>query len=636
MAVTVTQRFAELPVEQREVGGYRFVDAFFFDLRNSYRRYRHWSTGRILLLLENAETPAAGQLLRHLVQARAAGSDRLTDGLVVVATTGDYAKTLHYAGLGPGLPLRTFDREPPEVFEGLRAASLDLSPRDVLEEVHHAVGESTPATGPNLTGRDIHTFSRTLFDVTRGHPAGTRRIIGHVLHQDPADPWQERLRAALAPGSHLVAELTDLLLPPDLSQDARHVLALAATVPDLALTQEELSLLGAGDMDEELLAARRDPGITLHLDTGDPCRDGPPSTPHPFLRLVLLRGLSAPERTHAVLRGIAERSGDRGRAAYHALASGDLGAAAAYLDQHLDDVTIEEWRAELARLRRAPLYDAGRPAAWPGPDAYLDALLGGSDEYRTWSNPRRRAVTRLLAASWISVEPFRVRAVDEAGNPFRDPLGDPTATLHPLIADELQRLARQAPTGEGSVALRELAEQYRKPPITERLPTHPRREERGRREARLRREARQLPAVRLPTVVVGLGAAAAALLGYLLLGWLPPLGGWGWAVAAPVCWALVLLIARTASRRDRERRPPRTNVAIRAFRTPRHAFLSGVLRSWGIRSGTAAPHSPPTPDPPPQPSRRAAEAAVEQALIRVLARLDAAETDTGDENGPAT
>lgn len=623
IATTVVRFVDALPRADRESTERRFLDAFFADLRNSYRRYRRRSTSRILLLLENADTPAAGRLLRHLVTARRSETADPADGLVVVAVTEDYSTTLRHTGLGAATEARTHGRQPTEVLDGLRAAGLDLSPRDVEAEVRHAIQESGSTARHTLDGRDIRALSRTLFELTRGLPTATRRILDTVLSQDPSAPWEEQLRAALARDSPLTRELTEQLLPPGLRENVRQVLALAATVPDLVLTREESRVLGVEDLYRELVALRSDPRAVLHLDTGDPRHDGPPCTPHPFLRLLLLRSLPSPEQIHAALRGVAERNGDRGRAAYHALASGDLDAAAAYLDQLLDAVTDTEWCAELARLRRAPLHDVGRPAAWPGPDAYLVALLDGG-RHGTRS-PRRGAVTRLLAASWISTEPRRGRAADDAGDPFHDPLGDPSARLHHLVRDELRELALLTTTDERPTALLELAERYGESPAAEPVPLvprpHPSREYRRRRR---------------PTAAVT--AAAATLLCYVLLTWLPPISGWswGWTVAAAGCWVLALLIT-VRSNRHPTPSPPTDAAHI----TPQRAFVSGMLRSWGIRVAANAAPPPPAPDPPSRPPERSrpsaeAEAAVEQAFHRVLARLDAAGTATGDENGAAT
>ncbi|MFJ8793037.1 hypothetical protein [Streptomyces sp. NPDC102462] len=622
IATTVVRFVGALPRADRETTERRFLDAFFADLRNSYRRYRRRSTSRILLLLENADTPAAGRLLRHLVTARRSETADPADGLVVVAVTADYSTTLRHTGLGPATGAPAHGQQPTEVLDGLRAAGLDLSSRDVEAEVRHAIQESGSAARHTLGGRDNRAFSRTLFELTRGLPTATRRILDTVLSQDPSAPWEEQLRAALARDSHLTRELTEQLLPPGLQENVRQVLALAATVPDLALTREESRVLGADDLYRELVAFRSDPRTVLHLDTGDPRHDGPPRTPHPFLRLLLLRSLPAPEQVHAALRAVAERNGDRGRAAYHALASGDLDAAAAYLDQLLDAVTDTEWCAELARLRRAPLHDVGRSAAWPGPDAYLVALLEGS-RHGTRS-PRRGAVTRLLAASWISTEPRQGRAADDAGDPFHDPLGDPSARLHHLVRDDLRELALRTPTGERATALLELAERYGESPAAEPAALVPRPHPSQEYRQRRRRTA------------AAVTAATATLLCYLLLTRLPPISGWswGWSVAATGCWVLVLLITARSNRHPTPS-PPTDAAHVNSQR----AFRSGMLRSWGIRVAAKAAPPPPTPDPPsgpPEPSRPSAEAAVEQAFNRVLARLDAAGTATGDENGAAT
>ncbi|MEK8172745.1 hypothetical protein NKH77_37775 [Streptomyces sp. M19] len=128
--------------------------------------------------------------------------------------------------------------------------------------------------------------------------------------------------------------------------------------------------------------------------------------------------------------------------AYHQLAAGDLGAAAAYLNRRFDEVGAGAWCTELCRLRRAR---CGRRAArwttrratttrrWCAASCTRRSPVRRPDE-------RMKAIIRLLAASWISPEPCDDEATDRIGDPYRNPLGDPYAELYADIGAEFLTL----------------------------------------------------------------------------------------------------------------------------------------------------------------------------------------------------
>ncbi|WP_223279700.1 hypothetical protein [Streptomyces sp. SDr-06] len=179
------------------------------------------------------------------------------------------------------------------------------------------------------------------------------------------------------------------------------------------------------------------------------------------MRRLLLNALEDPTALHAGLRAEAATRGEPGLAAYHALACGDLAAAAAHLDTIFEQDTPEQWCAALCRLRRAPLpseLSAPGSEPWEQYEALVRLL-------REDTAPRLRTITRLLAASWIAPEPADDPATDRVGDPYRDPLGDPYASLfgevyarfHTLAAAHTERVA-------WANVLQDKAQQYKEEP----------------------------------------------------------------------------------------------------------------------------------------------------------------------------
>lgn len=135
--------------------------------------------------------------------------------------------------------------------------------------------------------------------------------------------------------------------------------------------------------------------------------------------------------------------------------------AAAYLDDAFGRVEPEEWCADLCRLRRAPLAEAG-PALdqplWERYERLVEHLGEGAVEQRL------RTITRLLAAVWIGPEPPDDPRTDRVGDPYRDPLGDPGAELYGEIQARFHTLAVHADSVPWTSALLRKAKQYGKEP----------------------------------------------------------------------------------------------------------------------------------------------------------------------------
>lgn len=313
----------------------------------------------------------------------------------MLATAGSYPAALEgFAFGGPrrtgALPGRWPAQEekfvPEPIVTGLVVGRLrDLARHEVeqqAKEVLRSAGRRVPVPAAD---NGVQWLGWVVHELTRGHPAGTAQLLEALLECPGETAWEARLRQVLQPSSGLVDALLERLLPIEASGELAQALARAAAAVDLAQTQAGRVLWdeSSARVQEEFADFCTDVLRTMHLDSGDEGFDGPSETPHPLLRLLLLCRLAAvPEpdvgtggdggttdgasgmrgwrAVHAALRERAAASGEQATAAYHALASGDLAAAAAYLDEAFDRLAPEDWCAELCRLRRAPL---PRPAA---------------------------------------------------------------------------------------------------------------------------------------------------------------------------------------------------------------------------------------------------------------------------------
>ncbi|MFE6779611.1 ATP-binding protein [Streptomyces sp. NPDC057702] len=458
--------------------------AFVDDLCRAYegRRARRRTT-RCLVLLDNVDCPLGDEFLRLLLEARQSAPP--TDPLVVLAAAGSYPDVLKtFSWGGPpqpgGYPGR-WDADqpkflPPRVARGLRVGQLrDLHRHEVeqqAEQVLRVAGRQVPAPQADS---GVKWLGWVVYELTRGQPAATARVLDALLVHGGRLTWEERLRRAFEPTGELVDELLGRLLPIGAGRELVRVLTRASAAADLAQAGTARTLWGEADeaVHKDFDDFCADVLSTLHIDTGDRDTDGRTETPHPMLRFLLLRKLAvatgpatgpltaaAPtgwEAAHTALRAHAVEGAAPGTAAYHALALGDLPAAAAYLNDRFERGSPHEWCVELCRLRRAPVRTPGGALEGPPWEHYeqLVAFLAEGE-----IDSRLRTVTRLLAASWIAPEPPAGAATDRAGDPYRNPLGDPYAELYGEIAARFRTLAAHTNSADWYPVLLAKAAQY--------------------------------------------------------------------------------------------------------------------------------------------------------------------------------
>ncbi len=420
------------------------------DLRRGYTR-KDWAV-RSLLLLDNVDNPLGDAVLRLLLDVREAAEP---DPFIVLATAGSYPEALQGAQFGwhreayahPGRWRRGVSFLPEKITEGLRVGQLrDLTRAEVEQQVRDVRERAGAVPAPRREG-GVRWLGWAVYELTRGQPEGTTQVLEALLDFDHAVPWERRLREIFEPSRGLADSLLDRLLPIGVQPDLRQALIRASVAPDLASAQVTPEIRDAGVfLQETFRTFCRDPLRTLHLDTGDEESDGRPEIPHPLLRRALWLALDDAPAVHALRRAECEERGKPRSAAYHALACGDLEAAATYLDglfEH-EQVNPTDWCAELAQLRRAPL-----PVSVLGIGVAREADSEPWRQYETLVrhlsdetvDPRLRTVTRLLAASWIAPEPPDAPGTDRTGDPWREPLGDPYAGLYPEINSRLHTLA---------------------------------------------------------------------------------------------------------------------------------------------------------------------------------------------------
>ncbi|KUJ64760.1 hypothetical protein ACZ90_55975 [Streptomyces albus subsp. albus] len=451
--LALNRRYGAQEDEERKRAEAVLFEAFLDDLRRAYgtRRGDRRRTTRCLLLLDNVDSPLGSDFLELLLEARRAAD--APDPLVVLAAAGSYPKVFQdhaWGGVAQrgGYPGRWDSREehfrPERVARGLCIGRLrDLHRLEVERQAHEVLQSAGRRVAPPRADSGVKWLGWAVYELTRGQPAATAAVLAALLAHGDQVPWDERLRRTFEPGGGLTEELLARLLPVDTSRELNRVLTRASAAVDLARAGAAGPLWGEPD---EAVRREYDDFCADVLRTGQsPDGGGTAGTLHPLLRLLLLRRLAGPAEgaeadwaaVHSALRRHAEETGEPGLAAYHALATGDLPAAADYLNERFGQGTPEEWCAELCRLRRAPAPLPGGTLQRPPWERYeeLVSFLGDGAV-----DGRLRTVTRLLAAGWISPEP-PAAADDRAQDPYRDPLGDPYAELYGEIAARFRTLA---------------------------------------------------------------------------------------------------------------------------------------------------------------------------------------------------
>ncbi|MER0242568.1 ATP-binding protein [Streptomyces sp. HSW2009] len=495
--LALNSRYGAQEESQRERAEAVLFRAFVDDLCRAYQgRGARRRTTRCLVLLDNVDCPLGDQFLRHLLEAR-----RRVDGddpLLVVACAGSYPevlKTFSWGGPPPpgGYPGRWPAGQakftPERVAPGLRVGQLrDLHRHEVEQQAKQILRTAGHQVPPPQVDSGVKWLGWAVYELTRGQPAATARVLDALLSHGEQLTWDERLRRCFEPSGPLVDDLLARLLPIGASGELVRVLTRASAAVDLAPAGAARTLWDEADaaVQKEFEDFCADGLCTLHIDTGDRAADGRPETPHPVLRFLLLRKLAAagggagggsgadsgtgagagsgtgdaaPSPWHAAHTALRARAAESapGVAAYHALAVGDLPAAAHYLNDRFEQGTPQEWCTELCRLRRAPVPAPGGALEGPPWEHYEQrvAFLAEGE-----IDSRLRTVTRLLAASWIAPEPPTSAETDRAGDPYRNPLGDPYAKLYGEIAARFRTLAAHTDSADWYPVLLAKAAQY--------------------------------------------------------------------------------------------------------------------------------------------------------------------------------
>ncbi|MEU5166950.1 ATP-binding protein [Streptomyces mutomycini] len=454
------------------------LDSFLADLRAAYASGRadRLRTTHCLALLDNADSSVGEAFLTLLLESRERSGR--PDPLLVVATARRRPETLVRAETGSGHRPDYRESWPQSArFRPLPAGPLlvagqlrDLSRREV--EAQAAATLDTLPAGSVLPRTDnaVQWLGWIVYEITRGHPAGTAAVLDG-LRRMPADlPWDARVHRCLAPLDGSVQPVPALsagpglleLLQRDCSAQLARLMPRAAAGVTLGRAETCESLWeGQEPVLREFVGYCAD-----DLRTVPEPDEGLPAL-HRLTRFLLLRRLDgAPEEdgqedggpgswkgAHGALRAAAVARGDRRAVAYHDLALDDLGSAVDYLRDRFDETGADEWCADLAWLQRAPYrWDGALPEAARDRYERLVGVAGG--------DPARRAITRLLAAGWITPHP----RPDGAAQPYGDPLGDPYAELYPDIVEEFLTLRRPIGNEHDRHVLLRMAQRYERKP----------------------------------------------------------------------------------------------------------------------------------------------------------------------------
>ncbi|MDQ0792845.1 ATP-binding protein [Streptomyces sp. B1I3] len=449
------------------------LDSFLADLRGAYATGRadRLRTTHCLALLDNADSAVGESFLALLLDSRERSGR--PDPLLVVATARRRPEPLVRAETGSGHRPDYRESWPrPADFRPLTAGALaggqlrDLSRREVEAQAGAALDTLPAGSVLPRTDNAVQWLGWLVYELTRGHPAGTAAVLD-TLRRMPADlPWDERVHRCLAPLDGSVqpvpalsagSGLLELLLRDCSAQLARLMPRTAAGVTLGRAETCDALWEGQEPVLREFVSYSAD-----ELRTVPDPDEGLPAL-HRLTRFLLLRRLDGARGAgddpgtwtgaHRALRAAAVARGDLRAVAYHDLALGDLSAAVDYLRDRFDETGADGWCADLAWLQRAPCrWDGALPK--PARDRY-ERLVGVAE-----GDAARRAITRLLAAGWITPHP----RPDGAAQPYGDPLGDPYAELYPDIVEEFLTLRRPIGNEHDRHVLLRMAQRYERKP----------------------------------------------------------------------------------------------------------------------------------------------------------------------------
>jgi hypothetical protein len=305
----------------------RLWAAFLADLRDSFsdrRRAVNW-TRNCVLLLDNADTPAARAFLEELVSVRKDRERDEPDPLTVVASSrGSFTSRVTAAGLTP------LDEAGRAHYSARTGAGGWWYP--ILLPPLNWSQTSTMVDGLRLPGAQAEAVTAALHGFTSGHPAATKTLIAAI---------------AANPGSTAEVTPSALLASKDLTGNAEHERTVEDVLLDGLLVPSPIGDQVASD-DLATCAAARHKEIALRLATDSSLLEQLPGEAtavfgsqywlvdpasgravlHPLLRRLLLRRLADREagaraswaRVHLWLRLRALRDGHVDTVLYHTLA----------------------------------------------------------------------------------------------------------------------------------------------------------------------------------------------------------------------------------------------------------------------------------------------------------------------------